>query len=1076
MTDNDVEAIYPLSPMQQGMLFHSIYEPGAGVYLGQHRCEFEGRLNTQAFKRAWQMAVDRHPALRTLFVWEGRDRPLQVVWRRVTLPWQEHDLSLKSPDSQEEWIRDYFRNDRQENFNLSKAPLMRLSLFLLGNDAYTLVWTHHHLLLDGWSGVLVVKDVLALYKEACDGLAETRLKQVHPYRDYIVWLNKQNARDTEKFWRERLKGLTGPTTLAVERTVPEEKNGRSVDYHTLKLSASLSERLRGFARSHRLTPNDVFQGAWALLLARYTGKDDVLFGAVVSGRPPELPGVETMVGVFINTIPIRIHITQESSVAAWLKAVQTGQIEARQYVYASIADVQRWSEIPPRTPLFESILVFQNYPASRLGQEGQSLRMKNVEFIEQPHYPLSLLIMPSQGMLKLFYDRRSFEPIASARMLYHLQRLLESVVHSNASTLSELRMLSEAEVSQVVEQWNDTYVRFEAAGVVHGLFDKRARICPDSIALVCEGCCLSYNGLNRRANQIAHLLLSRGISPDLPVGLYLERSVELVSAIIGVLKAGAAYLPLDPDYPIDRITLMLRDSATPVITSTEALLDRLPSLPAQVVALDGEGFSLELFPDTNPAETATDSNLAYIIYTSGSTGTPKGVMITHASLRNLALAQIEAFRINAESRVLQFAATGFDASVSEIFTTLLEGACLILSKKEAIMPGGGLESRVEEEEATVATLPPSVFSLLDRSLPQLTTLVSAGEPCTSELVSKWTEGRLLLNAYGPTEGTVCSTIGTCSQPSEKPSIGRAISNTQIYVLDPGLRPCAVGSPGQLHLGGAGVSRGYLHAPDLTAAKFIPDSLSGIEGSRLYASGDRGRWLADGNLDFLGRFDSQVKLRGFRIELGEIEAVLATHTAVREAAVAVKEPPALAAYVVLRSDEEPGPSLEALRRYLAARLPDYMVPSDWVAIERLPLTPNNKVDRRALLSIDLQKVGLNGYVPPRNPVERVLCQIWSSVLNAERVGVHDDFLLLGGHSLLAVQMTSRMKKILKIEVPLHYLYENPTVAMLADSFKNNSANWPHLEKVARVFEKIEGMSDAEMRQTLLHKKAQRGEVG
>ena len=1049
MTQKDIEAIYSLSPMQQGMLFHSLYAPASGMYVEQMSCVIEGGLNVPAFERAWGQVVARHSILRTAFTWKRLDKMLQVVHRQVEVPLAQSDWRDLSPAEQQAQLDAFLKAQRAQGFDLSRAPLIRLALMRTGDDAYYFVWCHHHLLLDGWSLPLILKEVLAFYEANCRSQA-AQLEPAKPYRNYINWLEKQDLSQAESFWRQTLKGFTAPTPLVVDhRSAPE------TGYAELEtqLSTETTAALHALARQNQLTLNTLVQGAWALLLSRYSGEEDVVFGATVSGRPAELPGAEMMVGLFINTLPVRVRIPFEAPLTSWLKSLQAQQVELRQFEYSPLVQIQEWSEVPRATPLFESIFVFENYPVdASLRELKGSLKFHDIHSIEQTNYPLTVVSGPgAQLPLKIAYDGRRFSADIIRRMLGHLRTLLQGMAANPDEQLGSLPLLTEAEQHQLLIEWNDTAAPYLAHKCAHQLFEDQVERTPDALAVVFEDQRLTYAELNQRANQLAHHLQTLGVQPETLVGICLERSPEMIVSVLAVLKAGGAYLPLDPTYPPERLAFMLEDSGAPVLLTQSHLLERLPTNDARIVCLDSYWPAIAQYPISNYQLPITSDNLAYVIYTSGSTGQPKGALLQHRGLSNLIYSAVPLLGITGESRVLQFASFSFDASVFEIFMTLAAGAALHLARQETLSSVLDLTRLLQEQAITVVTLPPSLLALLSpEELPALQTIISAGEACPVEVAARWSAGRRLFNGYGPTEATVgVSFYNTAGLPQNAATvpIGRPIANTEFYILDSHLRPVPVGVPGELHIGGLGLARGYHNRPELTAEKFI--EIGELENSPilrlrsgqvsnspiLYKTGDLARYLPDGNVEFLGRIDQQVKVRGFRIELGEIEAALGQHPALQAAVVIARDEARdnargekyLAAYIVPKS--EPAPGVDELRRHLQATLPAYMIPSAFVTLNELPRLPNGKVNRKALPAPD--RSGLEAtYVAPRTPTEEILASIWGRVLNVERVGVHDNFFELGGHSLKATQLVSRVREAFNVELPIRSLFESPTVAGLA----------------------------------------------
>jgi amino acid adenylation domain-containing protein len=1047
----NVESFYPLSPMQQGMIFHSLLAPESGMYVEQVSCRLRGCLDIPAFERAWQRVIERHSILRTGFAGEELKEPVQVVHKRVTLPLEQQDWRGLTAAEQAARLDSFLQAGRARGFKLAEPPLMRLALIRVADDACDFVWCYHHALLDGWSVPLLMREVFAFYDAFRRG-QDLRLAPPRPYRDYIAWLKKQDAARAEAFWRRTLAGFTAPTPLTVDRA--STGDGGCAEQE-IRLPLEATSALQSFARKHQLTMNTLVQGAWALLLSRYSGEESVVFGATVSGRPAELPGAETMIGLFINTLPVRVHAPPEAPLTAWLKELQAQQFEMRQYEYSSLVQIQGWSDVPRNQPLFESILVFENYPISEaLSEHTEGLEILNLRSAEQTNFPLALVAgVSGELMLKILYDKSRFEAGAIRRMIGHLQTLLDGMaanLDGQPGSLGDVPLLTAAERHQLLIEWNDTAAEFPADRCAHQLFESQVERTPEAVAIVCNGQRLTYAELNRNANQLAHHLQTLGVKPETLVGICLERSAEMIVAALGVLKAGGAYVPLDPAYPLERLAFMLEDSGASILITQQRLLERLPPNHAQKVFLDEP---VSHTNGGNPVSNVSPENLAYVIYTSGSTGQPKGALLQHRGLCNLCQVYIRDFEITPESRVLQFFSLSFDGSVADSFPSLVAGAALVIAKQEALLPGPGLIRLLRDQAITVAYLPPAVLAALpDDELPSLKTLISAGESCSREIAARWSPGRRFFNAYGPTEATVAAShyLVTETPKDNLVPIGRPIANTQLYLLDSRLRPVPVGVPGELHVGGVGLARGYLNRPELTAEKFIAirelenspllQSFGFAQGKSpiLYKTGDLARYRPDGNIEFLGRMDHQVKIRGFRIEPGEIEAVLKRHPALQDAVVVAKESRGekrLVAYVVPK--EEGGPGIEELRGFLQAKLPAYMTPAAFVSLAALPLNPNGKVDRKALPASDSDRPDLaKTFVAPRDALELQLSRIWEDILGVQPVGVTDDFFELGGHSLLAVRLAAQVRQQLGRDLQLMTLFQNTTVEQLASALRRD----------------------------------------
>jgi len=1040
-----VEDIYSLSPMQHGMLFHTLYTPQSGMYVEQLVVTLEGTLDVRSFERAWRGVVARHPILRTTIVWQELDEPLQVVRQQVALSLEELDWRDLSQTEQERRLQTLLQTDRQQEFVLSAAPLMRLVLIRTGEDAYQFVWSFHHILLDGWSVALVVKEVFTFYGALHRG-QDIDMQPSRPYRDYIAWLQRQDVDQAKAYWQERLAGFTAPTPLAVDH----QQTGRQTGYgkQSIQLPTNITTALQSLAQQHKLTLNTLVQGAWALLLSRYSGGQDVVFGVTVSGRPTELVGVESMVGLFINTLPLRVKVSAQTPLIDWLKDLQQQSITLRQYEYAPLVQVQGWSEVSPGVPLFESILVFENYPIDpTLCESGSSdLKVCNILVEEHLNYPLMLEIVPGWELsVHISYDRQRFENITIARRLDYLRSLLEAMVAGPDRRLSELPLLTDTERQQLLVDWNATEAALPQEHGIHQLFEAQVASSPEATAVVFEEQSLSYAELNARANQLAHHLRSLGVGPDVLVGICVERSLEMVVGLLGILKAGGAYVPLDPGYPQERLVLMLQDTQAPVLLTQERLLHTLPTQDMkagiEVVCLDRDWKTVARRSKKNSLNRTQPQHLAYVIYTSGSTGKPKGAQVAHRAISNRLQWMQAVYHLTEIDRVLQKTPFSFDVSVWEFFWPLMTGAGLVIAKPGGHQDNAYLVSLIANKGITTFHfVPPMLQVFLDEpgleTCHTLRQIICSGEALPFELQQRFF-ARLnaqLHNLYGPTEAAVDVTFWACDRESEGPivPIGRPIANIQLYIVDNMLNAVPIGVPGELYIGGAGLARGYLNRPDLTAERFIPNPFSTEPGARLYQTGDLARYRPDGNIEFLGRIDHQVKVRGFRIELGEIENALVQHPAVREAVVLAREDTPgdkrLVAYVV--GTLEAQLNVSDLRDFMKKVLPEYMIPAAFMSLEALPLTPNGKVDRKALPVPEGARPGLgNTYVAPATSIEESLVEIWNRVLGIDRVGIHDNFFELGGDSILSIQVIARANEA-GLRLTPKLIFQYPTIAELA----------------------------------------------
>ena len=1051
MNLKEIEDFYPLSPLQEGMLFHSLYAPEVGAYINTFSNGLQGALNVSAFQRAWQQVVNRHQALRSIFVKDGLKQPLQFVYRQTSLPWEVLDWRDLSSSDQQQQINAFLLADRARGFDLSKPPLMRFALLRLADDRWHFVWTFHHILLDGWCLSLLLQEVFGFYEAYTRG-QQLQLPRPRPYRDYIRWLQRQDLGAAETYWRKRLKGLTAPTVFDFGEQRQPQDGPSSYAEQSRDISEQTSRAVETLARQQQVTVNTVIQGAWAVLMSRYSGERDVLYGVTVSGRPAELAGVEQMVGLFINALPMRVEVEGEAEVGRWLQALQAEQAEMRQYEYSPLVEVQGWSEVERGVPLFETLLAYENFPTVQAQSGGPnssavSLSVTQGRNLERTNYPLSVVVTPGVCMsVRAMYEEHKFNADTVNRMLQHFEQLLAGMAADAQQHVSELQLLTEAEEHQLTVEWNSTQTAYPHDSCVHELIEAQVARTPDAIAVVGGDKQITYAELNRRANQLAHHLQSLGVGPDALVGICVERSIEMLIGLLGIWKAGGAYVAIDPSYPQERLALMLSEIDVPVLLTQQKLISVLPQHSAQLVSLDSDWSAISEGSELNPGVEVHNHNLAYVIYTSGSTGTPKGAGVYHQGLVNTFHWFINDFRITAEDRILLMTSLSFDLTQKNIFTPLMVGGTLYLTPVEGGYDPTLIADLISEHQITLLNCTPSAFyPLIDNGdydslikLVSLRHLFLGGEPISLQRLSSWTEffefNSSIVNTYGPTECTdiVASyRLDTHASVDATVPIGKPVFNAELFIVDRDLNLLPVGVAGELCIGGDGVGAGYINDSRLTAAKFVPNPFSSRPGARLYRTGDRARNLPGGNIEFLGRSDHQIKIRGFRIEIGEIETTLNEHPAVRESVVVAQDEASgdkrLVAYVV--SDERAGTS--ELRKYLASRIPEYMVPSSFVQLDQLPMTPNGKVDRRALLSFEETVDEPEGEVArARNPVEELLIGIWGEVLGVKQLGVSDNFFELGGHSLVATQVISRISETFKIELPFRAFFDAPTIEALA----------------------------------------------
>ncbi|GAB2695006.1 amino acid adenylation domain-containing protein [Kitasatospora kifunensis] len=1034
MANARIQDILPLSRLQEGLFFHAQFDAeGVDVYSSQLTLQLEGPLDAEALKAAGSALLERHPNLKAAFRQADSGKPVQLIPRQVRLPWTEVDLSSLAEAEQVAEVARLCAEDRERRFDLAKPPLLRFLLIRLDGRRHVLVLNHHHILWDGWSNALLMAELFTLYQRGGD---VSGLPRVAPYKNYLAWAAAQDREAAKAGWQGALAGLAEPSLLA---PVGEDRAAALPERCEVELSESVTQALGALARRLGVTVNTVVQAGWGLLVAQLTGRDDVVFGATVSGRPPELAGVEQMVGLFINTLPVRVTSAAGESVAGLITRLQAEQSALLAHQHVGLADVQRWSGLGE---LFDTNVVFENYPldAASLSMAGSAVQVRAAESREATHYTLNLAVVPG-ARLSLRLDHRTdlFDRPAAERLLARLSRLLEQFTVDADRPVGRLGTLDPDEQRRLLTDWNDTAAQLPGATLAE-LFQAQVARDPEATALLFGESRLSYGELNARANRLARRLVESGVEPETGVGLLMGRSADLVVAILAVVKAGGFYVPLDARYPLAHRRLILAETAARVLLTDDALAEQareLTDLPVLVVAQEADGTA----DAGGLALPAAGDRLAYVMYTSGSTGRPKGVAATHQGV--VALATDRRFTSGAYQRVLLHAPYSFDASTAELWVPLLCGGQLVIAP-DGLIGAAEMEQLLAQYAVTGVFVTAGLFGLIGEERPEcfkgVREILTGGDvvsPTAAAKVRAACPGTTVVIGYGPTEVTMLASTHAVdgSEPGAMP-IGRPLDNTQVYVLDSALRPVPPGVAGELYVAGVGTARGYLHRPQLTAERFVADPY-GPAGSRLYRTGDVVRWLPDGTLAFVGRADEQVKVRGFRIELAGIEAVLAAHPAVARAAVIVRQDrpgeKRLVGYVVPVEGAQLDPA--RLRAHVGESMPEYMVPSAIVVLETLPLTPNDKLDRKALPAPEFEPAEPGRAA--RTAREEVLAGLFGEVLGRERVGIDDGFFELGGDSITSIQLVARARKA-GLVFTARDVFTRQTVAELAQVAKGEDA--------------------------------------
>jgi amino acid adenylation domain-containing protein len=1040
---DQVQDMYYLSPMQEGMLFHTVLHPGQSFYIEQISMQVKGSLRKDLLEQSLNVIVDRYDIFRTVFVHEKMKRPVQVVLKQRTFKVEEVDLSALSSEQQEQYIQTYKQQDKEKGFDLSKDISMRTTVFNKGQDNYEWVWSYHHILLDGWCFGIVVQELFQVYRALLHNQAYS-LSSVKPYKEYIKWLEKQDKQKSLDYWEDYLSGFEGQTTFAEQRKKEREASPEPGEVH-FNLTEDQTRTFDVLAREQGVTLSTALQAVWAVLLSRYQRSNDIIFGTVVSGRPAEIAGVENMVGLFINVVPKRVSLSIDISFSQLISEIQRQSLESEKHQYVPLYEIQSRAANPE---LIDHIIVFENYPLQEANksQDEQSLGFTIGEtgVFEKSNYDFNLLASPGKELLlKIAYNANLYEESFILRLRDQLYGIIRQICENPGIKLGEVRAVTEYEEHLLLTDFNP-----EALGLSNQLrlvewFEKYAEEAPDQIALAFQNQVLTYAELNTQANQLARLLLTKGVESGTIVAMLAHRSLEMVIGILAILKAGGAYLPIDPEYPEQRIRYMLEDSGAPLLLTQLDLTFQVDSVSYGGARLYLNDPALYRGESANLKVPGTPDDLAYVIYTSGTTGNPKGNLTTHENITRV-VKNTNYIEITCIDTLLSLSNYAFDGFTFDLFGALLNGATLVIAPNETILHMGKLMRLIEDERISVMFSTTALFNLLvdagDSWMRGLRKVLFGGERSSvshvRKALSSMGSGKII-HVYGPTETTVFATFYPVNEVPENAvsiPIGKPLSLTGAYILGPANQLQPIEATGELCISGAGLARGYLNRIDLTTAKFVPHPF--IPGQKLYRSGDLARWLPDGNIEFLGRIDDQVKIRGHRIELGEIEEQILRYQGVKEAVVLAvisdSGESSLCAYVV--GLEGSKLSQDELQNHLAITLPGYMVPPSYVLLDRLPLTPNGKVNRR-LLPKAQDKMNGGDITPPRNELESNLVAMWSEVLGVTHVGIHDNFFSLGGHSLKAMALCAQMLKTFQTDVPIQILFKSPTVAGISAYLQN-----------------------------------------
>lgn len=1012
----NISKLYPATPMQKGMLYHSQLD--AGAYISQATLLLRGELDTQCFNAAWQHVTNQFDIFRTAFVGQG-DQMLQLVVEHANMEWVEQDWRECSHDQQQCQLKEWIVQDRRKGFDLVRAPLQRMAIFQLEDNAFQVVWTHHHALIDGWCSGIVYQAVLQAYSELSTGRSLTQL-DIPQYQTYIQWLINKDLNDAKVFWREYLAGFEQATDLAI--LTPG--NAKAEDQRMLALSFTQvqTQQIQTLASRTETTVNTLLQLVWAYVLYRYSDEPSVVFGTPVSGRPPEVGGIEQMVGLFINSVPIRVDFKEQLSLAARLKKIQQQFQQCNEYGYVPLTEIHAQSDIPVGAPLFNSMFIFENYPldvALNDTAEQQTLpfNIETYNSFEGAAYPLALSAALRDVLkMKLYYDSRVVDEQSVSRLAEHIHHVITELVRTEH--LEQLSLLPMTQQDALVT-WRNQARGNITPGTVSNWLNDIAQQYSTQTAMICGQNSISYQELNKHANQFARQLLQAGVVLEDKIAVLLDRSLESFIALLGILKAGAAYLPIDMNNPKERIEYMLQISETKLLVSPKSNLQFAQQLPLPVQLVDLT--VLSQFDDSSVDVGVSPENLAYVIFTSGSTGKPKGVMVEHSGLLNLIRNDVKTFDVTTETKLLHCTSMGFDAGTAHMFKVLGGGGTLHI-----VGPHSDLEGYIEAQQITHLALPVARLEMMNQCHhSSLKVLITGADVVSQTLVDKWAHLCKFFNVYGPTEITIAATTSVLQQ-GKPVTIGRANDNYYLYVLDKHMCEVPLGVAGELYIGGVGVARGYVNRPDLTAERFITNPFAQPEAPRLYRTGDMVRILNNGELEFIGRVDKQIKLRGYRIELGEIKAKAQQFTGVKEVSLGVYGQESDKGLVCYYSTES-GAAHDSshFSAYLKQHLPSYMVPTYFVFVQQMPLTPNGKIDTAALP--EPEKTTSRLYVAPQTEIEHKLAAIWTQCLGLSKVGVEDNFFELGGNSLHLAKVHYEINAAFAMQVELKQLFDALTIS-------------------------------------------------
>ncbi len=1034
-----IQKVYDLSPMQEGMLFHCQLEDISNVYFEQTVFTLKGYINIELFEKSFNLLIKRHDIFKTIFFYKNVQKFSQVVLKERQTSIYFEDISCFDDKSKIQYVNDFLEKDKQRGFDLSRDMLIRISILKTSEEQYKLIWSFHHILMDGWCLRIVNKEILDIYSSLLNN-TPLKLKDAPIYKDYIDWLRAQDKKAADAYWTDYLANYESQAMIPRMTLTAKNSKYNKADLH-IKIQDDIVQNLSNIAKKNRTTLNTIFQAIWGILLQKYNYTTDVVFGAVVSGRGAEVEGIEDMVGLFINTIPIRINCNSSTSFTEFILKIQENNLSSEKYSYCSLSDIQQCSTL--KNKLINHILVYENYP---LDDSLNNIEDKNrtgfvlesYETFEQTNYDLNVIIIPNNGIDIMFkyntnvYDRSIIEALGK-----QITETAEKIIRDPDIEIQDLEIINSEEKTKILFDFNNTGVEYPHNKTINQLFEEQVKKTPDNTAVIYGNQKLTYKELNTKSNQLAKVISKRAANskaeqpenmPSSIVAIMAERSLEMIIGMLAALKAGCAYLPIDTEYPEERIQHMLNDSKADIVL-TQSWIER--GVTSRVV-IKLDDYSIYQGEEDKLRGIEAGTPLAYIMYTSGSTGKPKGVLIEHKNVIRL-VKNTNYISFEGDDRILQTGAMVFDACTFEVWGALLNGLELYIIDKNKILDADELENALTINRITILWLTSSLFNKLAQQKPEMFSklryLLVGGDvlsPKYINMIRSTCKELKIINGYGPTENTTFSTCHLIDREYEANiPIGKPISNSKAYIIDRFNKLCPIGAVGELCVGGDGLARGYLNNAELTAEKFIKNPY--CTGEIIYRTGDLARWMPDGNIDFLGRIDHQIKLRGYRIELGEIESKLKSHPNIKEAAVLLKEDSSNNKYLCAYYTGEKNLTSTELREFLSKELPDYMMPSSFIQLDYMALTFNGKIDRKLLPEPDRNTAGGIEYEAPRNSIEDKLVDIWKKTLDINILGINDNFFELGGDSIRAMQLSSLLQKEFGTSVSLTEIFKNPTIS-------------------------------------------------